>query len=159
VKKKNASDTSATRAWSSVWGWLLYRQACCWEVASSEAKSSKHRGRRDKRREEKRGRGVWLQGMTQRGVFEEQHLQIIYSDYFCALHFDINIYIIHDDHTHKICHTHCHSLSLSRSHTHTSVTHTHTNLNTNYLYIQIRLNIDFLGEGNATIKQSLLTNC
>jgi hypothetical protein len=28
-----------------VGGWLLYRQACCWEVGSSEAKSSKDRER------------------------------------------------------------------------------------------------------------------
>ena len=39
----------------------MYRQACCWEVGSSEAKSSKDRERErameEVEKEEKRGRG------------------------------------------------------------------------------------------------------
>ncbi len=112
-------------------------------------------------RGEERKRGYGCKAWRNEECLKNNTLQIIYSDYFCALHFDINICIIHDDHTHKICHTLSLSLSLSFTHTHIrhTHTHTHTNLNTNYVYIQIRLNIDFLGEGNATIKQSLLTNC
>ena len=119
VKEKNASDTSATRAWSSVWGW----QACCWEVGSSEAKSSKDGGRRDKRRREEEG--VWLQGMTQRGVFEEQHV----TDYLLGLLLRTTLRHKHMHYTrrpHAQNLSHTVTLSLSLVHTHTHPSHTHT---------------------------------
>jgi hypothetical protein len=70
---------------------------------------------------------VWLQGMTQRGVFEEQHV----TDYLLRLLLHTtrrhkHMHYIRRPHAQTLSHTLSHTLSLVHTHTHPSYTHTHT---------------------------------